>query len=263
MIDRAATHGPGCIVLVFTCFLAAGCAGSRHVPTPGPVPATPPAASTPVAGASAQTAAEEKAAPAPAEAPESRASPAPSPPAIEPVGPVQSAPAPRSAVPEASATVAPATAVAPPRPPPKPRTAASAEPAPAPQLAPQVAPKVAPKVATAPPVPPPSAAPLDLKSLEVRLRQTKAIGVLTKLSLKNQVDDLLEQFRAYHRRQGTATLAELRRNYDMLLLKVLSLLQDSDPPLARDIVKSRAAIWSILEDPRKFTESKLMAGATP
>ena len=58
-------------------------------------------------------------------------------------------------------------------------------------------------------------------------------------------------------------LAELRRNYDMLLLKVLSLLQDSDPPLARDIVKSRAAIWSILEDPRKFTESNLMAGATP
>ena len=39
----------------------------------------------------------------------------------------------------------------------------------------------------------------------------------------------------------------------MLLFKVLSLLQDSDPPLARDIVKSRAAIWDILEDPKKFT----------
>lgn len=87
--------------------------------------------------------------------------------------------------------------------------------------------------------------------------------MLTKLSLKNQVDDLLERFRDYHRRQGTATLTELRRNYDMLLLKVLSLLQDGDPPLARDIVKSRAAIWSILEDPKKFTESNLMAGARP
>ncbi len=118
-------------------------------------------------------------------------------------------------------------------------------------------------MATAPAAPKPSAAPLDLKSLETRLRQTPAIGVLTKLSLKNQVDDLLEKFRAYHRRQGAATLAELRRNYDMLLLKVLSLLQDSDPPLARDIVKSRAAIWGILEDPKKFTESNLMAGETP
>lgn len=107
------------------------------------------------------------------------------------------------------------------------------------------------------------AAPLDLNLLEVRLRETKAIGVFTKLSIKNQVDDLLAMFRAYHKRQGTVTLVELRRNYDMLMLKVLSLLQDGDPSLARDVARSRAAIWSILADPRKFTESKLMAGATP
>jgi hypothetical protein len=151
--------------------------------------------------------------------------------------------------------VTPAATVAPPKAPPKPAVAAATAPAPAPQAVP--------KVATAPAVPKPSAAPLDLKSLEARLRQTTAIGVFTKLSLKNQVDDLLERFRAYHRRQGGATLADLRRNYDLLLLKVLSLLQDSDPPLARDIVKSRAAIWGILEDPKKYTESNLMAGETP
>ncbi len=85
--------------------------------------------------------------------------------------------------------------------------------------------------------------------------------MLTKLSLKNQVDDLLDKFRAYHKRQATATLPELRRSYEMLLLKALSLLQDADPPLARDIVKSKAAIWSILADPKKFSESNLMAGA--
>ena len=87
--------------------------------------------------------------------------------------------------------------------------------------------------------------------------------MFTKLALKNQVDDLLDRFRAYYKRQGTTTLAELRRTYDMLLLKVLSLLQDSDPPLARDIVASREAIWGILADPKKFTESNLMAGETP
>jgi hypothetical protein len=130
------------------------------------------------------------------------------------------------------------------------------EPAPVPAL--QV-----PKTAPAPAASRPPSPPLDLKSLETRLRQTKAIGVLTKLSLKNQVDDLVNRFRAYHKRQATTTLAELRRSYDMLLLKVLSLLQDSDPALARDIVKSRAAIWGILEDPKKFSESNLMAGVTP
>jgi hypothetical protein len=122
---------------------------------------------------------------------------------------------------------------------------------------------VMPKAAATPVSPEQSLATLDFKALETRLRQTRAIGVLTKLSLKNQVDDLLARFRAYHQRRGGATLPELRRNYDMLLLKVLSLLQDTDPGLARDIVRSRAAMWSILEDPRKFDEFNRLAGAAP
>ena len=134
-------------------------------------------------------------------------------------------------------------------------TSVAAKPAPAPPLVP--------KIANTPTAPRPAAAPLDLKLLSLRLRETKAIGVLTKLSLKNQVDDLLDKFRVYHRRQGTATLTELRRNYDMLVFKVLSLLQDSDPTLARDIVKSRAAIWDILVDPYKFNDPNLVAGVTP
>src|SRR5712692_5396689 len=93
---------------------------------------------------------------------------------------------------------------------------------------------------------------LDLKSLEKRLRETKAIGVFTKLSLKNQVDDLLDHFRAFHQGKGGTKLAELRQSYVLLMMKVLSLLQDSDPPLARDIVTSREGIWSLLADPAKF-----------
>ena len=38
----------------------------------------------------------------------------------------------------------------------------------------------------------------------------------------------------------------------MLVLKVLALVQDSDPPLARTISGSREAIWGILADPEKF-----------
>jgi len=93
---------------------------------------------------------------------------------------------------------------------------------------------------------------LDLKSLEKRLRETKAIGVFTKLSLKNQVDDLLDQFRAFHQGKGGTNLAALRQSYDLLIMKVLSLLQDSDAALARDIVTSREGIWSLLADPAKF-----------
>lgn len=99
---------------------------------------------------------------------------------------------------------------------------------------------------------PPSAEALDFTSLVTRLRKTKALNLRAKVAVKNESDTLLEQFRAYHAQHGTATLAELRRSYDSLFLKLHSLLEDTDPPLARDINRSRAAIWAILADPMKF-----------
>lgn len=93
---------------------------------------------------------------------------------------------------------------------------------------------------------------LDMAALEKRLRDTKAIGVFTKITLKNQVDDLLNQFRAFYQGRAKITLVELRQAYDRLLLKVLSLLQDGDQALASEIVASRDAIWGILTDPVKF-----------
>ena len=94
--------------------------------------------------------------------------------------------------------------------------------------------------------------PLDLTTLETRLKETKAIGVFTKITLKNQVDDLLDQFRAYYQGRAKTSLAELRRPYDGLVLKTLSLPQGRDPELGRAIVCSRDAIWGILADPNKF-----------
>jgi hypothetical protein len=94
--------------------------------------------------------------------------------------------------------------------------------------------------------------PLDLAKLEKRLRDTKAIGVFTKLTLKNQVEDLLQQMKVFHAGGTDATLAELRERYNLLMLKVLSLLQRDDPQLARDLSASREALWTILADPEKF-----------
>ena len=98
----------------------------------------------------------------------------------------------------------------------------------------------------------PSEPPLDIGSLETRLKDTRAIGLMTKIALKNQVDDLLNQFRGFYAGKVKTTLAELRHAYDLLVLKVLSLLQDSDPALATAIVASREAIWGILSDRVKF-----------
>lgn len=100
----------------------------------------------------------------------------------------------------------------------------------------------------------PAAPSLDLAALEARLKQTRAIGVFTKLSLKNQVDDLLSQFRAFHGKKAAGPLSSLRDKYDLLLIKVLSLLQDGDPDLAASISSSREAIWGVLADPQKFAK---------
>lgn len=121
-------------------------------------------------------------------------------------------------------------------------TPASAAPAAAKQPAP----------AAKPPASPATPA-LDLPTLEQRLKETNAIGVLTKLKLKNEIDDLLGRFRAFYQGQLSTTLAELRQPFETLFLKVLSLLQDSDPNLAKAIAASREAIWGILSDRSKFT----------
>ena len=113
---------------------------------------------------------------------------------------------------------------------------------------PQGASKAAPPVAKIPAVAPT----LDLNALEAQLRSTKAIGVFTKITLKNQVDDLLDRFREYYQGGAKITMKDLRRSYDMLMMKVLSLLQDADEKLASAIVSSREAIWGLLADPKKF-----------
>ena len=93
---------------------------------------------------------------------------------------------------------------------------------------------------------------LDLMALKEQLKSTKAIGLMTKLTLKNQVDDLLDGFRDHYAGKGKATMPQLRQSYDLLMMKVLSLLQDKDQKLASQVVASREVIWNLLADRQKF-----------
>lgn len=93
---------------------------------------------------------------------------------------------------------------------------------------------------------------LNVAELTSGLRETHAIGALTKLALKNQMDDLLRQFRTTHQSGQKPQAAGLRQPFDALVGKVLSLLKPGDPVLARKIENSREGIWNILADPEKF-----------
>ena len=201
-------------------------------------------------------------------------------PATQPTPPPVSAPAPAAppaAAPRATApaevpapTAASAAAAATPAPAPAPPRTSSAVPAarsgppeakPSTSTAKVTAPSAGPAASSAPGAGPVAAAPaartasvaaLDLKGLEQRLRDTHAIGVFTKLTLKNQVDDLLTEFKSFHQGRRGITLTQLRQQYEVLLLKVISLLQNDDPSLAGAVSSSRDAIWGVLTDPQKF-----------
>ncbi len=271
MEDRSRVNQAAYIPGALLYLLLVGCAGAPpQEPPPVETQSAPAPVDQPPVGVIEKTppvdAAEPASAPVPPAAPAEAEPAAP----VIPPAPATTAPPAAPSTPAAPAAVKPArpaaTAVEPVTPAPAvsdtraPAAPATVKPPPAVPTPSAPAPS-APTTASAS-VPAKAPAPsLDLASLETRLRETKAIGVFTKLSLKNQVDDLLDQFRAFHKRQTQATLPQLRQSYDLLLLKVLSLLQDSDPPLARDIVQSRAAIWGILSNPKKFTDANLMAGA--
>ena len=94
--------------------------------------------------------------------------------------------------------------------------------------------------------------PLDVATLKLRLRETTSIGVFAKLALKSEMTDLMQQLRWHHQGSRQTSFAELRLLYDQSVLKVLSLIRDGDPRLARAIARSRESIWSVLADPEQF-----------
>jgi hypothetical protein len=198
-----------------------------------------------------------------AAAPVPEAPAVPQPPATEPTAPPQpavpepgvSATAPQAALgqapqPQPAAPVAPTPRGKPSVPPTAKRPAIPPRPAEPTGATPENAAR---KGAAAGAKAPAPAAPLDVNKLKQELKDTKAIGVFSKLTLKNQMNDLLSALRKFHKGQGKVTLADLHRSYELLVMKVLSLVQDDDKKLASDIVSSREAIWSILADPKRFT----------
>jgi len=228
--------------------LLAACAGGSpraevSQPASAPAPAAPAAATVPPPQSAETLAPTETAPGAPAAA-------SPPPPIV--AAPVEAAPAPPADAARTAAAAKPVKSSATPDPPAaKAADSAATGPRPAAPLSAAAA-ASAPAAAAAAPKSAPAAPTLDLKGLEQRLRDTHAIGVFTKLSLKNQVDDLLDQFKTFHKGQVPPTLPQLRQKYEVLLMKVVSLLQDDDPSLANAVSTSREAIWGVLSDPQQF-----------
>ena len=91
-----------------------------------------------------------------------------------------------------------------------------------------------------------------IDKLYEHLTQTKAIGVFTKLSIKNNGTRLHKSFAVYHQGGRPPNLKELRERYDLMVQEMVILVQHKDPELAREIHATRLLLWSYLSDPEKY-----------
>ena len=233
---------------LLSCAFVLGCASTDKA-SPG--------ASTPLAAPAVDSVSTAPAPPRPEAEPEVKTEAPPAPSTTAPPAPSAAAPARKPAaakdaankpVPSTHATQQTETHAAPGSPP---KTAAGAQ-ADSKVSAPN--PVVAePARSTSPPpvarIPEPT---LDVADLKARLRETGAIGTFTKLALKNQMDDLLDRFRAFYQSGQKTGVTALRQPFDALVVKVVTHLRPGDPSLARTIESSREAIWGILSNPEKF-----------
>ena len=92
----------------------------------------------------------------------------------------------------------------------------------------------------------------DLDALVDQIAHSKALGFLTKLSLKRDIDGFLKDVRNYHEGKGGNSLEQLRERYDVLVHKLVVLLQDGDRALVKSIDDSRDKLWAVIADEKKF-----------
>ena len=93
---------------------------------------------------------------------------------------------------------------------------------------------------------------IDLDDLIKRVGDSKAIGLLTKVSLKREIDAFKADLKAVHDGATKSTLAQLHERYDLMVHKLMTVLQAKDPGLAREISEARNFLWSKLADPNEF-----------
>lgn len=87
---------------------------------------------------------------------------------------------------------------------------------------------------------------VSMDQLIERLKNTDAIGFLTKLALRSDVMDLKDDVICY-RKEGKLSeyRDELRSRFDGLVLKLMTLLE-KDPSLSQDIYVARESLWKNL-----------------
>lgn len=95
----------------------------------------------------------------------------------------------------------------------------------------------------------------DLDNLRARIRKSKAVGPLTKLKLRGEIKALLKKLELYHSGKGHSNINQLNERFDLLYMKVVSLVQEKDPDLHRQLCNSWEPLRRSLQSPSYFSRT--------
>ncbi len=95
---------------------------------------------------------------------------------------------------------------------------------------------------------------VDLDMLAKGLEHSSAVGLIEKLRLKSAIDDLLDRLKSYHGGTGRFTLQQLQEQYDLLMMRIATQLQDKDVTLHGQLCNAWDSIWATLQDRKSFLE---------
>ena len=106
---------------------------------------------------------------------------------------------------------------------------------------------------------------VDFEVLEQRIRKTSALGGLTKLSLSGDIKKMVADLKKYHAGNNPHTLEQIREQYDLLYMKVVSKVQDKDPELFNQLCNAWDPLWVAMQDEnnlKKVSQVRVMETGT-
>ena len=95
---------------------------------------------------------------------------------------------------------------------------------------------------------------VDLDMLAEGLKNSSAVGLFEKVRLKSSIDELVGRLKAFHAGARSYSLAQLQEQYDLLLMRIASQLQDKDLALHRRLCNAWESLWAQLQDGDRFRE---------
>jgi len=92
---------------------------------------------------------------------------------------------------------------------------------------------------------------LDLGSLEAKIRNTDAMDLFAKISLKSELSSLMDEVARCQLTKNAAGLKQQRARLEKLIDETVALLRKGDVSLADEVNRSRDAVWSFLNRPER------------